>query len=460
MTSYNYSTLLDPVLAWIDSHREEALADLQHFCRQPSVAAQGMGMEEMATIVTDAFQELGAQPRKIATTGYPVIVGHLASPGPRHLLIYNHYDVQPPEPLEAWSSPPFEAAIRDGCLYAGGVADNKGTLVSRLWAVRAWQAVHKTLPCNLTFLVEGEEEIGSTNLGAFAAANQEIIKADACLWENGHRAADGALSLNAGAKGILYVELRTRGTVYDLHSSNAPIAPNAAWRLVEALNSLRDSSGRVLIEHFYDDVLPPNEREYELLTRFPVDVAERWKSWGVTGSPGDSVAMTEHLLFDPTCTICGIWGGYSGPGSKTIIPATAGAKIDFRLVPAQDPEKILALVRHHLHEHGFNDVEVVELEGSEHPSQSPTDTSLMEALIRSARLIYQQEPRVLPRTAGTGPMEQLCQRYGVQVASGAGVGYENSRIHSPDENIRLEDFFLGVKHIAALLVEFSAGNFA
>ncbi len=456
MTRPNYLTLLDPVLAWIDSHRKEALADLQRFCRQPSIAAQGMGMEGMAAIVTDALQELDARTRKIATAGYPVIVGHLAGQSSYHLLIYNHYDVQPPEPLEAWSSRPFEAAIRDGHLYARGVADNKGTLVSRLWAVRAWKAIHKVLPCNLTFLVEGEEEIGSTHLGAFAAANQEIIKADACLWENGHRTANGALTLNAGAKGILYIELRVRGTAYDLHSSNAPIAPNAAWRLVEALNTLRDPSDRVLIEHFYDDVLPPNEREYALLTRFPVDVAERWKSWGVTGSPGDAVTMTEHLLFDPTCTICGIWGGYSGSGSKTIIPATAGAKIDFRLVPDQDPDKILALVRQHLQKHGFDDVEVVELEGSERPSQSSTDNPLMEALIRSARLIYQQEPRVLPRTAGTGPMEQLCQRYGVQVASGAGVGYENSRIHSPDENIRLEDFFLGVKHIAALLAELSA----
>jgi acetylornithine deacetylase/succinyl-diaminopimelate desuccinylase-like protein len=456
MAQPDYLAQLDPVLSWIDSHREEALADLQRFCRQPSIAAQDLGMEEMATIVTDSLQALGAETRKIATAGYPIIVGHLPGHNQRRLLIYNHYDVQPPEPLEAWSSPPFAAVVRDGCLYARGVADNKGTLVSRLWAVRAWQAVHGVLPFNLTFLVEGEEEVGSTHLGAFAADHQEIVKADACLWENGHRAADGALSLNAGAKGILYVELRTRGTAYDLHSSNAPIAPNAAWRLVEALSTLRAPSGRVLIEHFYDDVLPPNESERALLARFPVDVAERWKSWNVAGSPGDPVAMTERLLFDPTCTICGIWSGYSGPGSKTVLPATAGVKIDFRLVPDQDPSKILTLLRQHLHERGFDDVEVIELEDSERPSQSPTDTPLMEALIRSARLVYGQEPRVLPRTPGTGPMEQLCQRYGVRVASGAGVGYENSRIHSPNENIRLEDFFLGIKHIAALLAEFSS----
>src|SRR5579875_2961298 len=187
MVQSAYQAQLDPVLTWIDAHREEALADLQRFCRQPSVAAQGLGMEEMAAIVTTSLQALGAETAQMATAGYPIIVGHLPGHGQRRLLVYNHYDVQPAEPLEAWSSPPFAAAVRDGCLYARGVADNKGTLVSRLWAVRAWQAVHGTLPVNVTFLVEGEEEVGSTNLGAFAAAHQEIVKADACLWENGHR---------------------------------------------------------------------------------------------------------------------------------------------------------------------------------------------------------------------------------------------------------------------------------
>jgi acetylornithine deacetylase/succinyl-diaminopimelate desuccinylase-like protein len=449
---------LASVFQWIDAQREAAIADLQRFCRQPSVAAQQWGMAEMAEIVQAALRDLGAHTQSVATAGFPVIVGRLDGETPRRLAIYNHYDVQPPEPLDAWTVQPFVAEIRDGKLYARGVADNKGNLVARLWAVRAWQAVHGALPCGITFLFEGEEEIGSPHLAAFAAANQELIRADACLWESAYRDDSGALSLYAGLKGMLYVELRARGVAFDLHSSNAPLAPNAAWRLVQALNSLRDQSGRVLIAGFYDDVQQPTERERELMRSFPADVEPLRRFWQIDRLLGDSddpAALTERLLFEPTCNICGLWSGYSGPGTKTVLPATAGAKLDFRLVPRQTPETVLAQLRRHLAAHGFDDVEVVELDGPEHPAQSPVETPLMDALIRSARLVYGVEPRVQPRMAATGPMEQLCQRYNIPAIGGAGVGYMGSRTHAPDENIRLDDFILGIKHIAALLAEFA-----
>ncbi|HEY0607721.1 MAG TPA: M20/M25/M40 family metallo-hydrolase [Herpetosiphonaceae bacterium] len=449
---------LESVFQWIDSQRDAAIADLQRFCRQPSVAAQNWGMTEMAEIMQAALRDLGAETQSIATAGFPVVVGKLEGDGPRHLAIYNHYDVQPPEPLEAWTFQPFVAEIHDGKLYARGVADNKGNLVARLWAARAWQAVHGKLPCAITFLFEGEEEIGSPNLAAFAAANQELIRADACLWEAGYRDQSGALSLYAGLKGMLYVELRVRGVAFDLHSSNAPIAPSAAWRLVQALSSLRDSRGRIQIAGFYDAVQPPTERERELMRAFPADVEPLRQLWQVDRLLGDSddpTALTERLLFEPTCNICGLWSGYSGPGTKTILPAAAGVKIDFRLVPNQNPEQVLAQLRQHLKDHGFDDVEVVELEGTEHPAQSSVETPLMEALVRSARLVYGVEPRVQPRMAATGPMEQLCQRYGIPAIGGAGVGYIESRTHAPNENIRLDDFILGIKHIAALLAEFA-----
>ena len=449
---------LEAVFQWIDAQRDVAIADLQRFCRQPSVAAQDWGMAEMAQIVQAALCDLGAETQSVPTAGFPVIVGRIDGAISRRLAIYNHYDVQPPEPLDAWSAPPFSAEIRDGQLFARGVADNKGNLVARLWAVRAWQSVHGSLPCAVTFLFEGEEEIGSPHLAAFAAANQELIKADACLWEAAYRDDGGAVSIYAGLKGMLYVELRARGVAFDLHSSNAPLAPNAAWRLVQALNSLRDSSGRITIAGFYDAVQPPTERERELMRAFPADVAALRRLWGVErllGADDDPAALTERLLFEPTCNICGLWSGYSGPGTKTILPATAGVKIDFRLVPNQDPATILALLRQHLHHHGFDDVEVVELEGTEWPAQSSVETPLMNALIRSARQVYGSEPRIQPRMAATGPMEQLCQRYGIPAIGGAGVGHMGSRVHAPDENIRVEDFVLGIKHVAALLAEFA-----
>lgn len=458
MSTYNHAGYLQPVLQWIDEHREEAVADLQRFCRQPSVAAQNWGMQEMATLVIAALNELGAQAQLVPTAGYPLAVGQLPGSSARRLMVYDHYDVQPPDPLDDWISAPFDAAIRDNTLYARGVADNKGNLVARLWAARAWLAVHKELPCHVTFLFEGEEEVGSPHLGEFAAANQELIAADGCLWESGYRDADGNLTFNAGGKGLLYVEMRVRGVGYDLHSSNAPIAPSAAWRLLEALRSLRDSSGRILIPHFYDDVLPPTDRERELLERFPIDVEERRKSWEAAtllGPVEDAVAMTQRLLYEPTCNICGLYSGYSGPGSKTILPATAGAKLDFRLVPKQNPDTILDLLRQHLHAQGFDDIEVQETEQGEFPAQSPVDTPLMEALIRSARVVYGKEPRVLPRTAGTGPIDQLCVRYGIPIVNGAGVGNANSRIHSPNENVKLDDYIAGIKLVATLFAEYA-----
>ena len=450
---------LKPVLTWIEEHSDAAIADLQRFCRQPSISAQGQGMREMAQLVAESLRELGAETSLEPTGGFPVVVGRFAGESARRLAIYDHYDAQPPEPLEAWSTPPFGAAIRDGRLYARGVADNKGNLVARLWAVRAWREVHGALPCGVTFLVEGEEEIGSPGLGEFARTHQDVLQADACLWEAGARNEQGSITLTAGLKGILSVELRVQSVAYDLHSSNAPLAPNAAWRLVEALGSLHEPSGRVRIPGFYDAVRPPTEAERLLMARSPIDTQVLRQSWKVDhllGPDQDPVALTERLLYSPTCNICGLWSGYQGPGGKTVLPAKAGAKLDFRLVPDQDPETILALLQRHLAEQGFADVEVILLEAPSRPAQSSIETPLLETLVRSARYVYGIDPQVLPRRPGSGPMEELCLRYGLPVVNGAGVGYDGSRVHGPDEHIRLDDFLLNIKLIAVLLAEFAS----
>jgi acetylornithine deacetylase/succinyl-diaminopimelate desuccinylase-like protein len=446
------------VLEWVDAHRDEALADLVRYCVQPSVAAQGWGMSEMAAIVEGSLRDLGAETRLLRTQGYPAILGRLDGEAPARLLIYNHYDVQPPEPLEEWDSPPFEPQVRNGHFYARGVADNKGNVVARIWAVRAWLAVHGSLPCGVTFLIEGEEEIGSPHLGDVPVEYPDAVRADACLWEAGYREDNGALALYAGLKGMLYVELHARGVAYDLHSANANLAPSAAWRLVGALQSLRDAAGHVLIPGFYDDIRPPTERERDLMSSAPVDASGLRERWGVArllGPDDDPAALTERSLFEPTCNIAGLWSGYSGPGTKTVLPAQAAAKIDFRLVPDQDPEKILASLRAHLDATGFGDVEVVELPGTSRPAQSAVDTPLMVAMEESARLVYGVEPRVQSRMAATGPMEKLCQRHGMPAVGGAGVGHGGSRTHAPNENIRVEDFVLGIKHVAVLLEHFA-----
>jgi acetylornithine deacetylase/succinyl-diaminopimelate desuccinylase-like protein len=460
MSISHSSERLATVLAWIEAHADAAIADLQDFCRQPSISAQDTGIREMAEMVAQRLWEMGAETNQVVTARHPVVVGRLEGQRTRRLAFYNHYDVQPPEPLDAWETPPFASVVRDGKLYARGVADNKGNLVARLWATRAWQEAG-SLPCGLTFLVEGEEEIGSPSLERFAAEHQELLQVDACLWETGYRNEQGTITITAGLKGLLAVELHVRTVGYDLHSSNAPLAPNAAWRLIEALGTLRDSSGRVLIPGFYDAVRPPTEGERRLLERFPLDVQALRANWQTEQllMPGDdAVALTEHLLYSPTCNICGIWSGYTGVGSKTVLPATAAVKIDFRLVPDQDPEVILALLKRHLSERGFADIEVVDMADSALPAQSSMETPLVATLARAARVVYGVEPHILPRRAGTGPMELLCLRYGLPVVNGAGVGYDGSRVHSPNEHIRLEDFLLNIKLIAVLLAEFASAE--
>jgi acetylornithine deacetylase/succinyl-diaminopimelate desuccinylase-like protein len=453
----------DAVLAWIDAHRDEACADLQRYCRQPSIAAQDVGMWQMARLVVASLQALSAETIEVPTSGYPVIVGRRLGLSRARLAFYNHYDVQPPEPLDRWSVPPFGGEIRKGCLYGRGAADNKGNLVARMWAVRAWQEVAGDPPCDVTFVVEGEEEIGSVHLDEFARSHKELVQADGCLWETGYRDERGHLALYAGVKGILCIQLHAQGPSYDLHSSAAPLAPSAAWRLVEALAALCDPTSdddrRVTIPGFYDAVRPPSEREWALLARSPLDPQALLREWGVTrllGKSDDPVALTARALYEPTCNICGLASGYIGPGSKTVLPATAVATLDLRLVPDQDPARILAGLRQRLDERGLVDVEVVELPGTVLPAQSDVDTPLMEALIRASRAVYGSEPQVLPRMDGTGPMELLCQRYGVPAVGGAGVGYLGSHVHAEDEHIRIEDFVLGIKHIAVLLAEFAA----
>ena len=446
---------MDDILTYIDERMEETVARLQAFCRQPSIAAQGEGMAEMAELVRQSLEQAGADAKLVPTDGYPVVLGRFAGRGSKTLMLYNHYDVQPPDPLDLWKSPPFAAEIRDGHLYARGVADNKGNLVARLAAVEAWLSVRGELPLNVLFVVEGEEEIGSTNLGTFAEEHRDKLQADGCIWETGYKDTKGRPEIMLGAKGILAVDLQVQALGRDLHSANAAIAESATWRLVWALNSLKDPDERISIPGFYDDVRLPDRRDRTMLADWdydePGELAEFGADSFLLGLHGE--ALKERLLFQPTCNICGFHAGYGGPGIKTVLPARAAAKLDFRLVPDQDPYDILEKLRMHLDAGGFEDIEIV-VEGPEFPARTDPDDPLVDAVVRSARRTYKEEPVVKPLMAGTGPMYELCQRWGLP-AVGAGVGHAASRSHSPNENIRLEDLRQGIKHIALLLEEYS-----
>jgi acetylornithine deacetylase/succinyl-diaminopimelate desuccinylase-like protein len=448
--------MLKDVYRYIDDHQETYIDWLQELCRQPSVAAQDRGMKETAELVEGLIVKTGGSAERLETSGYPVVYGEFAGRQEKTLSFYNHYDVQPEDPVELWESDPFGAEIRGGKIYARGVADNKGNLVARLAAVHAYRQVHGALPLKVKFIVEGEEEIGSPHLEEFAERYPEKIEANGCIWEFGYKDPSGALQVSLGVKGMCYVELRVKGANTDLHSSQAAVIENPAWRLVWALGTLKNEREEVLIEGFYDRVLAPDARELEMLETMAYDeraVLEDLELAGFLLGLGGK-PLKERLIFQPTCTICGLESGYTGEGSKTVLPSTAKAKLDFRLVPDQDPAEVLAGLRRHLDERGFGDIEIIDLSG-EPPAKTDPDDPLVKVVLRSAEKVYGRPPTVNRISPGTGPMYVLCQKHGIPAVS-VGVGNHASRNHAPNENIAVQDFIDGIKMIATVMDDYAA----
>ncbi|HTP11454.1 MAG TPA: M20/M25/M40 family metallo-hydrolase [Anaerolineae bacterium] len=440
--------------SFVATQHDRFLADLKAFVAQPSVAATGQGMSEMATLVQQRLERIGATVQQIPTGGAPILYAELGS-GPRTLLIYNHYDVQPPDPIELWTTPPFEPSLRDGKLYARGVSDDKGDLLCRIQAIEAWQQTSGPLPLKIKWVVEGEEEIGSPHLAEFAQQHAAMLQADGCLWETGGKNEDDRMALTLGLKGIQYLELRTRSGERDLHSGLAAIAPSAVWRLVWALNTLKDQNDEILIDHYYDHVRAPNEAELAMLKALPFDEAKRKTSMGIDRFINDEhgLDVLKRLYYGPTVTICGIQAGYTGEGMKTVLPNTAIAKIDCRLVPDLTPEMCIALLRAHLDRRGFSDVEIVSLNG-EYPATSGVDAPIVAACQMAVREVYSHEAVMIPLSAGSGPMYPLTTALGIPTVM-AGVTYPGSRAHAPDENIRLDDYFEGIHFIRRLIEAFA-----
>lgn len=443
------------IFEFIDKNKETYITWLQELCQQPSVAAQNRGMMETATMVEKVLKELGADTLQVQTSGYPVVYGVFNKDKTKTLSFYNHYDVQPEDPLELWESPPFAAQIRDGRIYARGVADNKGNLMARLAAVHAYQQVRGELPLQIKFIVEGEEEIGSVHLEEFVHAHKDLLQADGCIWEFGYKNADGRPQVSLGVKGMCYVELTCRGANTDLHSANAAIIENPAWRLNWALSTLKTSDEKIQIEGFYDSVASLTAEDHEVLEKMIYSEESTLESLGLKSFLLDlsGLPLKEKLIFQSTCTICGIESGYTGEGSKTVLPSVARAKIDFRLVPDQDPQVILQLLRTHLDKHGFSDIEIQSYT-LEHPARTEIVNPLATSVRETCKEVYGIEPTLMPMSPGTGPMYVLCQSIGVPAVS-VGVGNFQSNNHAPNENVLVEDYIQGIKHIAAIMEDFS-----
>lgn len=445
---------MDDIVQVIEERKEIYLNWLVQLCAQPSIAAQNVGMAETAALVEQMLRDIGAATQIIPTNGYPVVYGEIGGKSDKTLSFYNHYDVQPPEPLDLWESEPFQPSIREGTFYARGVADNKGNLVARLAAVDAYLRARGELPVNVKFIFEGEEEIGSPNLAAFAESHPELIQADGCIWEAGYCDGQGRREIYLGLKGILYVELHARAANTDMHSMWAAIVPSAAWHLVRALQSLKDNEDRILIPGFYDRVLSPNDADLAALRSLPFDETGRKSQFELRAFVSDlsGLPLLEQFIFQPTCNICGVESGYTGQGLKTVLPHEAMAKIDFRLVPDQDPRELFSLLEKHLQAAGFGDVEVKWMAGL-NPARTPTDHPFAQLVIETARDTYGHDPVVYPLIAGSGPMYDLCQKFGIPAVS-LGVGNEHSRNHAPNENIHVKDYYEGIKHLAVIIDRF------
>jgi len=442
--------------AFVRAREREYIDELKVLIRQPTVSAQGIGIPETARIVLDRTKKRGGIAAEALSVdgGPPTIVGETGR-GDRTLLIYNHYDVQPPDPLDEWETPPFEPTERDGYLYGRGVSDNKGNLLARLQAIEAYRATLGELPLRIRVLYEGEEESGSTHLAAFVARHGERLRADGCVWEAGYKDAAGRPTISCGLKGIAYIELRARGAKKDAHSSLGTIVPNAAWRLVWALATLKNEADEITIDGFMDAVRPPTAAERALLEGLPFDEEGMLRIHGISrfvrGLHGYELKK-KHFL-EPTCTICGMVSGYTGAGSKTVLPAVATAKIDFRLVADLTPEKVTALLRAHLDRRGFEDIEVVPGHG-ERPSRWPTDSIAARAAVDACRNAYGSEPVVYPLLAGSGPMAQVCDTLGIPVA-GFGSGNAASASHAPNENIAVVDYLDHIRAFGRFLHAFA-----
>jgi acetylornithine deacetylase/succinyl-diaminopimelate desuccinylase-like protein len=442
------------IFAHIEAHADAYLARLKRACAQPSISAQGKGIAEMANLTAEMLRGVGFSVRLVPTDGAPVVLGQISGSSQRTLLLYNHYDVQPVDPLDEWTTPPFEPDERDGKLYSRGTADNKGAIVSRACALEAYLAHRDALPVNIVWVIEGEEEIGSPHLGQFVRQYDDLLRqAYGCVWESGGRNARGRYEIALGCKGLLYVELRAREAARDLHSALAAIVGNPAWRLTWVLNTLKGPDEQIRIPGFYNDVRPISSAQREILAQWDYPEKENRTLYGLDeflgGLRGDE--LKEHLIFGPTCNIDGFHSGYGGPGTKTVLPCEAFAKVDFRLVPDQDPVRILSLLRAHLDAEGFEDIEIVSSDG-EHPSAGDPAHPFVQTAVRTAERIYGHRPTLIPMMSGTGPVHILCGQFGVPIAT-AGVGYAGSRVHAPNEHIHIADFVTGTQYIVALLDE-------
>jgi acetylornithine deacetylase/succinyl-diaminopimelate desuccinylase-like protein len=455
------------ITRYLTDHLRQSIQEIVTLCAQPSISASGEGVLECAQVVLRLLEQHGFTPQLHQGYGNPIISAYLPGRSDRTLLFYNHYDVQPVEPLELWTNPPFEPTERDGKIFARGVSDDKGEFIARLAALEAVKAAHggsgrtrPALPCGVFFVLEGEEEVGSPHIARFVQdhltelASHGRSSTTGAVWEGGGIDPDGHPGTSLGYRGILYVSLSVELMNRDAHSGGAHALPNAAWRLHRALATLKDEHEKILIPGFYEAVIPPSAADLALYDALPDREAWLRQQLGIKTFVNDLHGKDlMKAVFNPTCNIDGLTAGYQGAGMKTVIPAKATAKVDFRLVPDQSPDDIFAKLRLHFDRQGFEDVKIERL-GGMFPYKASPDDPLVALTVRTGEAVYGKQARLDPLGGGSSPAYAFAKPLGISVVD-AGIGYWDGRAHAPDENIRIEDFLNGARHLALILDGFA-----
>lgn len=438
---------------------QENITPFEEFIALETVSTQNRHLRETAEYVAKMFEDLGGEAKILddLNDSFPFVYGFFeAGPGgnkEKTILFYNHYDVQPEEPIELWNSPPFKLTQKDGKFIARGISDDKGELMARLYAIQMLQQTEDGLPVNIKFIVEGEEEIGSPNIDAYLEKYADLFQADVCFWEGGNKNIDENIVVSGGVKGIAYFDIWVNSADTDIHSSRGAVVNNAAWRLVHALASLRTVDNKIAIEGFYDLMTPPTEKELEVVSKIPFDAEKEKEVYGLKHpliTDDLDYSPQEALMLYPTLTICGMESGYNGQGTKTVLPKTAKAKLDFRLVPGFTAPKVEKLLRAHLDKQGFEDVQIALLTELM-PFRTDLDHPYVGVVVEAAEDVYGKGNVVIePNMSGGGPMYGFDEFLNVPIM-GTGIGWAKANVHAPNENVREQDFYEGVAYIMTLL---------
>jgi acetylornithine deacetylase/succinyl-diaminopimelate desuccinylase-like protein len=440
---------------YIQQHQDRFLSELFDLLRIPSVSADSRHQADMrktAEFVKEQLLKAGADKAELCeTAGFPVVYGEkIIDENLPTVLVYGHYDVQPPDPLELWLSPPFEPQIRDGKIYARGACDDKGQMYMHLKALELMLQTDG-LPCNVKFMIEGEEEVGSDNLGKFLTANKEKLKANVILVSDTSIFSNEVPTICVGLRGLSYVEVEVTGPNRDLHSGMyGGAVANPINILASMIASMKDANNHITIPGFYDDVLELNAEERKELNRVPFVLEEYTKALSIQDVEGEKGYTTlERVAIRPTLDVNGIWGGYTGEGAKTVLPSKAYAKISMRLVPNQNPDKITALFTNYFTSIAPKSVTVaVKPHHGGEPALTPTDSPAYKAARLSFEEVWGKTP-IPMRSGGSIPIVSLFEKeLGLKTVL-MGFGLDEDAIHSPNESYRVENYLLGIETIAA-----------